>query len=298
MTRDRAMAAEQAHGAPPRRIAVTIPILTNIVRAIAGEDFQLTTILHGTADPHSFEPTPKDAFRVAGSELLFGIGGHFDEWAVRLFGAGSAKAKCPAVFFLNQLSESERREYLLLSSDAEDEHHHADEGFDPHIWLDPILVRELLVPRITTAFSACYGEASEFEARAKSFSAELTTLDQALRAQLSNLNSRKFLAIHSSWTYYCRRYGLTCIGELESSPAKRASMRRMVALVELARSKNVELVVADNAIDAITANKVAAELSGRVAVIDPLGINSLESRASYADVLNNITTELRTALGS
>ena len=66
------------------RVVVSILPLANIVYNIGGDRIDLDAIIPPGADPHTFEPRPSDAVKLAQSDLIFVNGMHLDETALRL----------------------------------------------------------------------------------------------------------------------------------------------------------------------------------------------------------------------
>ncbi len=278
------------HATPPTRqkIAATFPLLAGIVERLSTNMFEVTSILRGNVDPHTFEAKPSDGVRLKDTRLLIGIGGGFDSWAFNLFKPEKTNHSCNELSFFDTVSKEKlKRDYYI------------DSSLDPHIWLDPIIVRDELVPKITEALVTCFEQREIFEKNAKEFQMELTKLDEELKSLFLPLKNKKFLSIHSSWTYFCRRYGLDLIGELEESPAKRSSMLRLVTLIKRAQAEHVTVVVAQvSPEEQQIASKIANEIGGVVLVLDTLGVTSTRFPPDYVTEVKNIARKLHSALDS
>ncbi|MYC24090.1 MAG: zinc ABC transporter substrate-binding protein [Caldilineaceae bacterium SB0662_bin_25] len=66
------------------RVVVSILPLANIVYNIGGDRIDLDAIMPPGADPHTFEPRPSDAVKLAQADLIFVNGMHLDETTMRL----------------------------------------------------------------------------------------------------------------------------------------------------------------------------------------------------------------------
>ena len=66
------------------RVVVSILPLANIVYNIGGDRIDLDAILPPGTDPHTFEPRPSDAVKLAEADVIFVNGMHLDETTVRL----------------------------------------------------------------------------------------------------------------------------------------------------------------------------------------------------------------------
>jgi len=92
------------------------------------------------------------------------------------------------------------KELKLLNSDGQT---------DPHIWLDPILVKQQVekirdaLIKIDPANTVYYNE------NANRSISELDSLDRTIKSELSNCEKRDFVAFHNAFSYFADRYGLT-----------------------------------------------------------------------------------------
>ncbi len=75
--------AQQPVGALPRVIAVET-FLADMAQNIAGNRIKVTSLLPVGADPHSYEPTPKDVAKVVDSNLVIINGAGFEEFLNKL----------------------------------------------------------------------------------------------------------------------------------------------------------------------------------------------------------------------
>ncbi len=66
------------------RVVVSILPIANIVYNIGGDRIDLDAIMPPGADPHTFEPRPSDAVKLAQADLIFVNGMHLDETTLRL----------------------------------------------------------------------------------------------------------------------------------------------------------------------------------------------------------------------
>ncbi|MBI3782753.1 MAG: zinc ABC transporter substrate-binding protein, partial [Deltaproteobacteria bacterium] len=118
------------------RVVATIHPLADLVAQIGGLEVSATTLLPAAANPHSFEPSPAQMRAVAQSALLVRVGAGLDNWADKLLDAATSKVIVVTV-----------TDGMTLEALADD-HGESEHGGDPHVWLDPILVRDHIVPMI------------------------------------------------------------------------------------------------------------------------------------------------------
>lgn len=273
-----AMAGESC--AAPIRVTATIFPLADLVRQLGGNRVEVVTLLPANASVHTFEPTPTLMRQMSGTRLLVKVGAGLDSWADRLL-AGSP-VKPASIAITDGLTLLPVKQEELLS--GRHDHHH--EGDDPHVWLDPIMVRDSVVPRLVATLAGISpGDAKIFQANGDRLRNELTQLDSEYRRAVGRLATRDFIALHSAWSYLAKRYGLKQVAAVETFPGKEPSARYMAALISLARRQGVKTVFAEPQLSDKAARTIADEIGGRVLLLDPVGGEKIAGRTSYQSLM-------------
>jgi len=268
-----AMALLPGPAAATVQVVATVFPVADIVRQVGGSDVEVATLLPAGASPHTFEPAPAQIRQVAQAHIFVQVGAGLDGWTQPLLSAAQRSLR---VVTLADGVE------LLRAGDA----HGGSIAGDPHIWLDPLLVRDHVVPAVAGALTQVAPEhGPAFEAGAAAFRAALTRLDAEIRAALAPLPHRHYVSFHAAWRYFARRYELTEVGAVEPFPGKEPSARDIASLVERARAADVRAVLVEPQFSPRTAEQIAREIGARVATVDPLGGSQLAGRAAYLDLM-------------
>jgi ABC-type Zn uptake system ZnuABC Zn-binding protein ZnuA len=255
------------------KVVATIYPLADLASQIGGSQITVSTLLPAGANPHTFEPTPAQMQAVAAAGLLVRVGAGLDDWAVKLLDAGGGKI--PVVTITAGV------ELMPMT-----EHATAAHGGDPHVWLDPLLMRDQVVPALLASLLAAAPAGRDvFEENARQTSARLTDLDHELQGLLAPVRDHAFVAFHSAWRYFARRYALHEVGTVEPFPGKESSAREMAALIQLARAAGLRSVFIEPAFDPRVAEQIAREIGGRTYLVDPLGAPGLAGRDSYGSLM-------------
>ena len=169
---------------------------------------------------------------------------------------------------------------------------------DPHVWLDPVLVRERWLPKIVAALVEARPDARDrIEARGRAVGDSLASLDAWMAERLGPVHGGAFVATHSAWNYLAARYGIRELGAIYPSPGQEPSSRELAGLVDQARAAGVRAVFTEPQLGETGARALAEELGVPVHVLDPLGGPGLPGRETYLGMMRFNTDEIASALG-
>jgi zinc transport system substrate-binding protein len=147
---------------------------------------------------------------------------------------------------------------------------HDHEGLDPHIWLDPALVR-IQAERIRDGLAKVDpAGAQAYAAGCEAFQRELDDLDREIRAILDPIPAgrRTFLVFHPSWGYFAKAYGLTQAAiEVEG---KEPSPRDMARIIAMGKESGARVVFVQPQFSEKSASVIARQIGAEVVRLDPL----------------------------
>lgn len=258
--------------AHPALTAESIGVFVSIVpqkyfvEQIAGDRVDVQVMVTPGASPATFEPRPRQMAALAKARAYFAIGVPFEKVWLKKISAANRK------MMLVHTDQGIPKRPMATHHHHDDAHahgtQHGDQGKDPHIWLSPPLVK-LQADTILTALQAIDPpRKQEYAANHRRFMAAIDILDAELRSAFVGHQHLRFMAFHPSWGYFADTYGLTQVPiEIEGKHPKPAQLR---ALIEDARERDIRVVFVQPQFSTKSAQLIAREIGGRVAVADPL----------------------------
>ena len=263
----------------PRVVASIFP-LGDLTALVAGTDLTVDVLVPPRADPSTFEPSPRRLRELAGASAFILVGGGMDDWSQAV------------------LAGTDDIPRVVLNDGITFPKNGGGEGTDdPHVWLDPVLVRDYWLPRIVATLVAARPDAQEtLEARGRVVADSLTTLDAWMSARLAPVRGRAFVATHSAWNYLAARHGIPELGAVYPSPGQEPSPRALADLVQKARAAGVRAVFTEPQLGETGARALADELGVPVYVLDPLGGPGLDGRETYLEMMRFNTLQIARAL--
>lgn len=260
------------------RVVATIFPIADLVRQIGDDAVEVVTLLPPGASPHTFEPTPAQMRAVAEARVFVRVGAGLDSWTEKLLAARNPT--------LTVLTLTDGVQLLSLTGEHADESAAGGHGGDPHIWLDPVLVRDQLVPAISRALTEVAPEQrAVFETGAAQLREALTRLDAEIRAALAPLANRNYIGFHAAWRYFGERYGLHQVAVVEAFPGKEPSAREIAAVVEKARAAHVHAILIEPQMNPRVAEQIARDCGAQTYVVDELGAPNLPGRNHYIELM-------------
>lgn len=263
------------------RVVASVFPVADLVRGVGGIDVEVRTLLGRGASPATFDVTPRTLREVEGARVIFAVGGGLDAWALRL----------------TDVAPDARTVTLLDGIPLEDDGHGEGTG-NPHLWLDPVRTRDLLLPRIADALVEAIPHArSRIRQREGALADTLTALDAEIRRDLAGLPHRAFVASHPAWTYFAERYDLVQVGVVHEHPGQEPSPQALARIIRRARELRVPVVFSEPQIPDVGARALGGELGVPVLALDPIGGSGVGGRNSYVALLRYNTRQLVRGLG-
>jgi len=209
------------------QVAASTTIVADVLAQVGGDDIILLTTLPPGADPHEFEPTPREIEALSQADVLFISGLGYETILQRTLAQASVAPTTVA------LSEGLGAEVEAVA--------------DPHVWLDPRNVM-LWVDNAARALGALDpARAEEYRSRASTYRAELEALDLSLESLVAKVpaDKRKIVTDHQALAHLARRYDLEITGSLIPGPTSAAepSARQLAELLSTMQAEGIRAIL-------------------------------------------------------
>jgi zinc/manganese transport system substrate-binding protein len=170
---------------------------------------------------------------------------------------------------------------------------HEDVG-DPHFWLDPLAMRDVVValePVMTELGLDVAARSADIESRLEALDAEVVAILSAIPPE-----RRRLVTGHESMGYFADRYGFELVGAVVPglSSQGEASARELAALVDTVRSAGVSVLFTEVGTPTQIAATLAAETGARIV---ELSLEQLPADGSYETLIRGVATTVAGALG-
>jgi manganese/iron transport system substrate-binding protein len=276
------------------RVVTGNAIAQDFVRQVGRENVEVFSIVPPGADPHTYQPTPRDIQALQGARVAVWNGLGLDDTAADLV----AEQQLPG---LRVVVLSDGITPLVDDGDehgahvADDGHGHADEhghvAGNPHLWLDPAYaVRYVLIIRDALS-ETDPANAAFYAANADAYIGEINAVDAWGMAEVATIPAerRKLITFHDAFPYFAQHYGLELVGVVLKSPGREPSAMDVAALVTEMQQHQIPTVFAEPQFNARILDLAAKDAGVQV---KRLYSDAFDAQvASYLDLLRyNVTS--------
>jgi ABC-type Zn uptake system ZnuABC Zn-binding protein ZnuA len=254
-------------GGEKLRVVATTSIIGDVVGQVGGEVIELTTLIEPGQDPHTFEPSVGQMTAVADSHVILVNGWDLEEGLIG--DLGNIAQNTPLV----PLSAGIKPLSLEKNGGG------GVGVVDPHVWLDPHLVREWVNNIVLLLTDLDPANAAAYERNGASYLTELNSLIAYADQQIESIPAgrRKLVTNHDAFGYFARAYDFEIAGTVipATSTIAEPSSADLVRLLDQMREADVCTIFVESTANRQLAETVAAELESCAEV----QVNSLFSGA-------------------
>lgn len=276
--------SDGTNGGGPSQVKVvtTLPLFADFVRQIGGARVEVVALLPSGADPHTFQPSPRDVQRITEADVAVVNGLGLETPTLRLIETNLRSGAT-----LLRLAE----QAVAAGADSL--------GGNPHLWLDVANAREY-ARIVRDALAAADPQGTEgYEVGYQRFLEDLDELDRYVRAQVSDVppQRRKLVTTHEAFPYLARYLGFEVVAVVASSPGQEPSPQDIAELGRAIGEEGVPAVFAEPQLGSQgqVLKQAAADAGVRVCI---LYADSLDDEVeSYIELMRFNANEIARCLG-
>ena len=246
-------------------VYTSFAVMEDFAGRLCTDETEVRQLVPSGAEPHDWEPSPKDMAGMADADLIVINGMGMEGWADKV------RKSLPNAKFV-VLSDG-----IAGFKDMDHDHDHSDDGhahdhggIDPHVWLNPMHA----VTEVRNLRDALIAMDPENEAlyneRFAVFEQEAIALDAEFTAALSGSAQKSIVVSHEAYGYLCEAYGLTQIpieglfADGEPSPTKIAE------IIEFVKSNQIEYIFFEELLPSKALDTIAAGTGVKTLLLSPL----------------------------
>ena len=257
-------------------LTVTLEPLRYFTEAIAGNNYEVVSMVPKGSSPESYDPTPQQLVNLSKSQAYFRIGyiGFEQAWMKKL------EANCPNMEVYNT---SKGIDLIRDKGHWHGDHFH-EGGVEPHVWnstQNALIIADNIYQALCELDST---HQEDYQKRLDVLKQTIRQTDANIRTLLENADST-FLIYHPALSYFARDYGLKQVSIEEGG--KEPSPAQLKALIETCRNENVHTIFVQQEFDQRNAQLIANELGINIVSINPLSYEWVKEMIRIAEALKH-----------
>ena len=257
-------------------LTVTLEPLRYFTEAIAGNNYEVVSMVPKGSSPESYDPTPQQLVNLSKSQAYFRIGyiGFEQAWMKKL------EANCPNMEVYNT---SKGIDLIRDKGHWHGDHFH-EGGVEPHVWnstQNALIIADNIYQALCELDST---HQEDYQKRLDVLKQTIRQTDANVRTLVENADST-FLIYHPALSYFARDYGLKQVSIEEGG--KEPSPAQLKALIETCRNENVHTIFVQQEFDQRNAQLIAHELGINIVSINPLSYDWVKEMIRIAEALKH-----------
>ena len=262
------------------KISVFVSILPQacFLERIGGEHVAVEVLVGEGQSPHTYEPTPRQMAKLSTAKAYFRIGVPFEKGILRKIRQSHKN--------LVIVETQKGIAYRYLAGHDHGKSRGNDQGEkghktpDPHIWMDPKLVK-IQARNIYDALCRLDPvHRRDYMENLKGFQADLDRVDARISRSLAPFKGRMMYVFHPAFGYFADSYGLVQAPiEIEG---KEPGAKQLARLIERAKKDRVKVIFVQPQFSMRSAGTIAKEIGGVVVPINSLARDYLANLEKIA----------------
>jgi zinc transport system substrate-binding protein len=289
-------------------VLTSIRPLAFIAAAIADGIMPVEVLLPPTASPHDYNLRPSDLRRLRAAKLVVWVGPELESFLSKPLQAltvpqlllSQSAAIRPLLRVDDHITETDHIESNRGASMTQAPsapcctHHPA--GYDPHIWLSPVMARQIARQIQMTLLEANPQHHSRLVANLNRFEQQLNQIEQAIHSQLAPLRHRGYFVFHDAYRYFESYFGLQQLGYFTINPLLAPGAQRLQQIRRQLQQPGVICLFTEPQFKPRIIESIASGTRARVGILDPLGSDIPVMRESYLRFLTQLAEQFAEGL--
>jgi zinc transport system substrate-binding protein len=255
------------------KVFVSIAPQKYFVQKIGGDLVSVAVLVPAGADPHTYEPKPKQMAELSKCAVYFAVGIDFEKaWLPRIAGTNPKMRIVHTDDGIKKIIMTDHhRDKKSRHGYTGTGHHHHEGTQDPHVWLSPALVKIQAEHILHALIDIDPNNQMRYKNNYSAFLKEIDILDAELKNLFAGRKGDRFMVFHPSWGYFAKEYELEQVPiEIEGKAPKPA---QLTTLIRHAREHGIRVVFVQPQFSAKSAEMISREIGGHVVHVDPLAEN-------------------------
>lgn len=296
-------------------IYTTVYPLSYFAERIGGDYVETSSIYPPGSNEHTFEPTQQDMIELAEADLFLYIGlglEGFVENAKETLANEQVKLVATAENISDeslhtsathtesedeQTHEDEEHDHESEEHTDEEAHNHGD--IDPHVWLSPVIAKDLALIIKEELVAQMPEQEQTFNENYELLISDLDSLNAEFEKMASEAATKTFFVSHAAFGYIADQYGLEQIAVAGINSQSEPSQNELTEIVDLAKKLDIQYILFEQNVSSNLTSIVQEEVGADTLVLHNLSVltqEDIDNNSDYLTIMQKNIESLRTAL--
>ncbi|MFX1539125.1 MAG: metal ABC transporter substrate-binding protein [Promethearchaeota archaeon] len=261
-------------------VVTTISIIADWAQQVSGDLAEVTSIVTGLENPHTYEPTSSEIQAVASADLFIrmGIPG-LEPWVESTIDStGLPDSKTLAL--VNFTAQEYMKSDPIL-----------DNTKNPHVWMSPVNAKDMVTKIYNKLAEIDSANDATYLQNANNYKNELDSLLGRINSAKSTLQGTKVVVHHPAFVYLFDLLGIERLAAIEEHEGEEPSAEHIAEIIQLMKDENCQLLVNQPQLEEDKIIEIARETGAKIADLTPLlGTfefeSGTESITTYIDMID------------
>jgi zinc transport system substrate-binding protein len=261
-----------------------------IAKEIGGNNTIVTSVIPIGVEPHDWEITPQRISNIMEADVIIYNGIGFDAW----LGKKEQFRNSFLVDISKDLQPIKIGEQELETPGQGRQYDDHTSGYDPHVWLDPIFVKNISNTISSALIKLDPNNTKAYEQNTKNFIQRLDGLDSLIKTSLNNCKLKDFITFHEAFQYFANRYGLNQHAVHGNSPEGEILPQQIIQIISIAKDLGIDTIYSEELKDPRLSQTLAAEIpNGKVLLLSPIEVLNQEEQKKDIGYIDKMKVNLQ-----
>lgn len=276
------------------QVVVSVEPLRLIVAPLLKGVADVDVLIRSGQSPHHYALKPSDIAKMNQARLTLWFGPSLEPFLAKAI----ARLPSEQVF---QFSQLDLRWRTLSEHEHEEGHEHHDpenesSDIDPHFWLSPSFVRQVLGPVVKELTRRFPSQAEQITTNHRLFDTQLMEVEKHASDALNNVRSQAFVTYHRSLEYFVAEFALNQQGIIAANLERNLSGKTLLDLRRQIQQNNVVCILSEPEFSQVNLTKVTQGMAVKQVEVDLLGAKLSSDNAQYQALMRRLAEDVRRCL--
>jgi len=288
------------------KVVVSLKPLHSLVAGVMAGVGEPLLLIQGGGSPHGYTLRPSEARMLSEAQLVVWVGPRLESFLEKSLSTLAGKAR------QLELSRELEAEMLPVREGGFWETHASDEGHGPgdagepahhlhgernqHLWLDPLLAKQIVARTAAVLTDIDPVHAGQYRHNAARVQTRLDTLHAGLKTRLAPVRTIPYIVFHDAYPYFEAAYGLNAVGSVTLTVDRKPGARRIEKIRKKIRELNARCVFSEPQFEPRLVATVIEGTGARTGILDPLGAALPSGEECYFQLMNDLADNLLAGL--